>query len=96
MSEPKIIVRGAGPDYFLASVAAMAGCIGTGTTRDAAVASARRAFRAYRELLEARGVSLEHWKNIDPDMLTVEDMPPSGLLPDEDVQIGRASCRERV
>ena len=94
MSEPKIIVRGAGPDYFLASVAAMAGCIGTGTTRDAAIASARRAFRAYRELLLARGVSLEHWKAIDPDALAVEDMPPSGLLPDEDVPLEEHEVRD--
>ena len=39
-------------------------------------------------------MSLEHWKNIDPDMLTVEDMPPSGLLPDEDVPLEEHEVRD--
>jgi predicted RNase H-like HicB family nuclease/uncharacterized damage-inducible protein DinB len=94
MNVAKILVRSPSPDYFVASVAAMPGCVGTGRTREAAVANARKAFRAYRELLEARGVSIEHWKDIDPDALAVEDSPPSGLHPGEDVPLEEHEVRD--
>ena len=94
MSEMKILVRGSSHDYFLASVTALPGCVGTGTTREAAIANARKAFRAYRELLEARGVSAEHWKDIDPDTLPVEDTPASGLLPGEEVPLEEHEVRD--
>ena len=94
MSEMKILVRVSSHDYFLASVTALPGCIGTGTTREAAIANARKAFRAYRELLEARGVSAEHWKDIDPDTLPVEDTPASGLFPGEEVPLEEHEVRD--
>ena len=94
MSELKIFVRVAGPDYVQASIAALPGCIGTGASREAAVANARKAFRAYRELLEARGVSVEHWKDIDPDALPVEDAPASGLLPGEEIPLEEHETRD--
>ena len=94
MSEMKILVRGSSHDYFLASVTALPGCVGTGTTREAAIANARKAFRAYRELLEARGVSAEHWKDIDPDTLPVEDTPASGLFPGEEVPLEEHEVRD--
>lgn len=94
MSEPKILVRGSSHDYFIASVAAMPGCVGTGTTRDGAVANARKAFRAYRDLLEARGVSIEHWKDIDPEKLSVEETISSGIFPGEDVPLEEHEVRD--
>lgn len=94
MSEMKILVRGPSHDYFVASVAAMPGCVGTGTTRDGAVANARKAFRAYRDLLEARGVSIEHWKDIDPEKLSVEETISSGIFPGEDVPLEEHEVRD--
>jgi predicted RNase H-like HicB family nuclease len=84
MSDAKIYVQQAGDAYFLARVPALPGANATGKTRDEAIANARKAFRAYRDLLEARGVSVEHWKDIDPTKLPVEDAPPSGVFPGED------------
>lgn len=85
MSDPVIYVRkGGGTDYFLAHIPALPGCIGSGKTRDDAIANARKAFRAYLELLEARGVSIDHWKELDAGRLAVEDFPTSGLLPGEE------------
>jgi len=94
MSAPTILIRGSSHDYFLASVPALPGCIGTGTTRDAAIANARKAFRAYRDLLEARGVSVEHWKDIDPDALAVEETPASGLFPGEEIPLEEHETRD--
>lgn len=94
MSEPKILVRSSSHDSFVASVSAMPGCVGTGTTRDAAIANARKAFRAYRELLEARGVSIEHWKRIDPEKLAIEETTSSGIFPGEDVPLEEHEVRD--
>jgi hypothetical protein len=49
------------------------GCNASGTTRDQAIANVRRAFRAYLELLDTRGVSVEHWKGLDPERFTVAE-----------------------
>jgi predicted RNase H-like HicB family nuclease len=94
VTEPKIFVRSSSHDYFVASVSAMPGCVGTGTTRNAAIANARKAFRAYRELLEARGVSIEHWKLIDPDTLPVDETTAAGILPGEDVPLEEHEVRD--
>ena len=94
MSEPKILVRASSHDYFVASVASATGCVGTGTTRDAAIANARKAFGAYRALLEARGVSVEHWKDIDPDTLTVEDATSTGIFPGEEIPLEEHETRD--
>lgn len=84
MTDATIYVLEGSPTYYVARVPAFPGCNATGPTREAAIANARKAFRAYRELLEARGVSVDQWKDIDPAMLPVEDAPPSGLFADED------------
>jgi predicted RNase H-like HicB family nuclease len=94
MNAPVIYVLQAEDSYFLARVPAFPGCNATGTTRDEAIANARKAFRAYRELLEARGVSVEHWKDIDPATLTVEDAPAAGLFPGEDVPLEEHELRD--
>jgi uncharacterized damage-inducible protein DinB len=55
----------------------------SGKTRDEAVANARRAFRAYLELLDARGVSVEHWQGLDPEKFAVKDMPAERIVPED-------------
>ena len=77
-----IWVRG-GESYWLASVAELPGCVATGSSRDEAVDNARRAFGSYLELLSARGVSTDRWKDLDPGGFAVEDGPVSGILPDD-------------
>ena len=93
MTEPTIFVQGK-ETYWLAHVPALPGCVASGTTREQAVANARRAFRAYRELLDARGVSVEHWKDVDPDALPVADFPANGLAPGEDVRLEEHEVRD--
>lgn len=94
MNDAKIFVIQGSDTYFIARVPAFPGCNATGRTRDEAIANARKAFRAYRELLEARGVSVEHWKDIDPATLPVEDAPASGLFPGEDAPLQEHEVRD--
>jgi predicted RNase H-like HicB family nuclease/uncharacterized damage-inducible protein DinB len=82
MKEATIYVQGDG-SYWLAHVPVLRGCIASGTTRDEAIANARRAFRAYLELLDARGVSIEHWKDLDPLTFEVRDLPPDRVVPED-------------
>jgi len=91
VSEPVIYVLESGPDYWLAHVPVLRGCVASGTSRDAAIVNARRAFRAYRELLDARGVSIEHWKDLDPDRFAVKEMPADRTVPEG---IGRLAAPE--
>jgi predicted RNase H-like HicB family nuclease/uncharacterized damage-inducible protein DinB len=79
---PAIYVVGEGT-YWLAHVPVLRGCIASGTTRDEAIGNARRSFRAYLELLAARGVSTEHWKDLDPDAFEARDMPPERIVPED-------------
>lgn len=79
---PAIYVHGEG-NYWLARIPVLRGCIASGTTRDQAIANSRRAFRAYLELLDARGVSIEHWKDLDADAFEVRDMPPDQIVPED-------------
>jgi predicted RNase H-like HicB family nuclease len=91
MSERSTIyVQGEG-SYWLAHVAVLRGCIASGTTRSEAIANARRAFRAYLELLDARGVSIEHWKGLDPETFEVRDLPADRVVPDD---VGRMEEHE--
>lgn len=84
MTEAKIYVMEAQPGYFLANIPVLLGCIASGKTREEAVAKARRAFREYRALLEAHGVAIDHWKDIDPDSLQVDESWTPPLVPGED------------
>jgi predicted RNase H-like HicB family nuclease len=91
MSERSTIyVQGEG-SYWLAHVPVLRGCIASGTTRDEAIANARRAFRAYLELLDARGVSIEHWKDLDPNTFDVRDLPADRVVPED---VGRMEEHE--
>lgn len=87
---PAIYVQGDG-DYWLAHVPVLPGCIASGMTRDEAIANGRRAFRAYIELLDARGVSTEHWKHLDPDGFDVRDLPTDKVVPED---VGRMEEHE--
>jgi predicted RNase H-like HicB family nuclease len=88
--KPAIYVQGDGT-YWLAHVPVLRGCIASGTTRDLAIANARRAFRAYLELLDARGVSIDHWKDLDPDTFEVRDLPEDRVVPED---VGRMEEHE--
>jgi predicted RNase H-like HicB family nuclease len=87
---PAIYVQGDGT-YWLAHVPVLRGCIASGTTRDTAIANARRAFRAYLELLDARGVSIEHWKDLDPTTFEVRALPADRVVPED---VGRLEEHE--
>jgi len=84
MTEAKIYVTEAQPGYWLAMIPVLPGCIASGKERDEAIAKARRAFREYRALLEAHGVAIDHWKDVDPDALTVGEPEKPPLMPGED------------
>jgi predicted RNase H-like HicB family nuclease len=94
MTNAKIFVIQGADAYFLARIPALPGANASGKTRDEAIANARKAFRAYRDLLEARGVSVEHWKDIDPDTIPAEDTPPSGIFPGEDLPLQEHEIRD--
>jgi len=84
MTEAKIFALEAQPGYFLATIPVLPGCIASGRTRDEAIAKARRVFSEYRALLEAHGVAIDHWKDIDPEQLPVGEMENPPLVPGED------------
>ena len=82
--QAKIFVSEAQPGYFLANIPVLPGCIASGKDRDEAIANARSAFREYRALLEAHGVAIDHWKDLDPDALEVGELENPPLVPGED------------
>jgi predicted RNase H-like HicB family nuclease len=84
VTEAKIYVTEAQPGYWLATIPVLPGCIASGKAREDAIAKARRAFREYRALLEAHGVAIDHWKDIDPDTLSVDESWTPPLVPGED------------
>jgi predicted RNase H-like HicB family nuclease len=94
MTDAKIFVVQAADGYFLARIPVLPGANASGKTRDEAIANGRKAFRAYRDLLEARGVSVEHWKDIDPDKIPAEDAPASGLFPGEEKPLEEHEIRD--
>ncbi len=82
MTQPNIYVIETQKDYWLATIPAVMGCNASGKTRDAAIANVRRAFRAYVELLDARGVTVEHWKGLDADTFPIAESD-SPLFPED-------------
>ena len=93
MSEPNIYLTPVREGYWLASVPAVMGCNASGKTKDEAIANARRAFRAYLELLDARGVSVEHWKGLDPDAFVVAESD-GPLFPEDQRPIEEHDLRD--
>ena len=94
MTEPNIYVVEAQKDYWLATVPAVMGCNASGKTRDEAIANVRKTFKAYLDLLAARGVSIEHWKGFDADRFPVAawDGPP--LYPEDEVPLEEHDIRD--
>ncbi|MGH8515359.1 MAG: DinB family protein, partial [Gammaproteobacteria bacterium] len=84
VTDAKIYVTEAQPGYWLATIPVLPGCIASGKAREDAITKARRAFREYRALLEAHGVAIDHWKDIDPDKLSVDESWTPPLVPGED------------
>jgi len=82
VTQPNIYVIETQKDYWLATIPAVMGCNASGKTRDAAIANVRRAFRAYLELLDARGVTVEHWKGLDADTFPIAESD-SPLFPED-------------
>lgn len=93
MAEPNIYVTEARDGYWLASIPAVMGCNASGKTRDDAIANVRRAFRAYLELLDTRGVSVEHWKGLDPDRFTIAESD-GPLFPEDQRPIEEHDLRD--
>jgi len=93
VSEPNIYVTEARAGYWLASIPAVMGCNASGKTRDDAIANVRRAFRAYIALLETRGVSVEHWKDLDPDAFAVAESD-GPLFPEDQRPIEEHDLRD--
>ena len=93
MSEPNIYVTQSRAGYWLASIPTVMGCNASGTTRDEAIANARRAFRTYLELLDAHGVSVEHWKGLDPDAFVVAESD-GPLFPEDQQPIEEHDLRD--
>ncbi len=93
MSEPKIYVVEAQQGYWLATIPAVMGCNASGKSRDLAVVNARRAFHEYLELLVARGVSVEHWKGLDPDRFPIAESA-TPLLPEDELPLDEHDLRD--
>jgi predicted RNase H-like HicB family nuclease len=79
---PAIYVIGEGT-YWLAHIPVLRGCIASGTTREEAIANARKAFPAYLQLLDARGVATDHWKDLDPNAFAVRDLSNERTVPED-------------
>lgn len=95
MSAPVIYVRSAADDYHVAHIPALPGCFASGKTRDAAIANARRAFRALLELRDARGLSIDQWKDLDPSTFAVADTPPNNAwLPEDERPVEEHDLRD--
>ena len=93
MSDPKIYAVEAQPGYWLATIPVVLGCNASGKTQGEAIANVRRAFRAYVELLAARGVAVEHWKGLDPDRFPI-GQAEGPLLPEDELPIEEHDLRD--
>jgi predicted RNase H-like HicB family nuclease len=82
VTKPNIYVVETQKDYWLATIPAVMGCNASGKTREAAIVNVRRAFRAYLELLDTRGVTVEHWKGLDADTFPIAESD-SPLFPED-------------
>jgi len=95
VTEPNIYVIEPQTGYWLATIPAVMGCNASGKTRDEAIANVRKTFTAYLALLAARGVSIEHWKGLDPDRFPVATNPPeSPLFPEDQVPLEEHDIRD--
>jgi predicted RNase H-like HicB family nuclease len=96
VTEAKIYATEAQPGYFLAIIPILPGCVASGKTREEAIAKARRVFHDYRALLEAHGVAIDHWKDIDGDTLPVGELESPPLVPGEDRPLEEHEVRDFI
>ena len=94
MSQPRIYVTCPRDGYCLASIPALPGCIASGSDRTAAIANARRAWGAYLDMLAAQGVSVDHWKDLDPATFPVAEPDPPPLLPEDEGPVEEHELRD--
>lgn len=94
-TEPRIYAVPGQPDYWLATIPLVMGCNASGKTRDEAIANVRRAFTDYLALLESRGVSVEHWKGLDPQHFVVAEVPAGGpFFPEDQAELQEHDLRD--
>lgn len=68
---------------WVADVLELPGCMARGATRDEAVANVRATWSDYLALLRDRGVSTDHWKDLDPATMAVKDPPARFTFPED-------------
>jgi predicted RNase H-like HicB family nuclease/uncharacterized damage-inducible protein DinB len=78
----EIFVTRVRDDFYTASVPAIPGCVGTGATREDAVAAARANATRYLALLSTHNVRIEH-DRFDVDALEVRDAPEPNTVPSD-------------
>jgi len=79
---------------FTAHVLELPGCNARGGTREDAVARVKQSFRDYLALLAARGMSVDHWKELDVDAFEVKDPPARGVFPEDFRQMDEHEMRD--
>jgi len=79
---------------FTAHVLELPGCNARGGSRDEAVARVKQSFRDYLALLAARGMSVDHWKELDVDAFDVKDPPARGVFPEDFRQMDEHEMRD--
>lgn len=79
---------------FTAHVLELPGCNARGGTREDAVARVKESFRDYLALLAARGMSVDHWKELDVDAFEVKDPLARGVFPEDFRQMDEHEMRD--
>jgi predicted RNase H-like HicB family nuclease len=79
---------------FTAHVLELPGCNARGGSREDAIAKVKRSFRDYLALLASRGMSVDHWKELDVDTFEVKDPPVRNEFPEEFRRIDEHELRD--
>ncbi|MEK7284970.1 MAG: type II toxin-antitoxin system HicB family antitoxin [Chloroflexota bacterium] len=78
-----IYVQQSADGTWVADVLELPGCMARGASRDEAIANVRRTWGDYLELLRSRGVSTDHWNDLDPNTMVVKDPPARFTFPED-------------
>lgn len=76
-------MQGSADGTFVADLLELPGCIARGGTREEAIARVKESFRDYLALLGSRGVSTDHWKDLDVESFEVKDPPARFTFPED-------------
>ena len=68
---------------FTAHVLELPGCNARGGSPEDAVVKVKQSFRDYLALLASRGMSVDHWKELDVDTFEVKEPPVRNVFPEE-------------